>query len=177
MDNKLDVLNERLGVSQAYAASAGYFLLAFGVAEEEMNRTIWATLSIDGRGGHEITTSMRDFGQRMLLLLKLGKVLIRNNDIRQDCSNIIRALQYINDQRVDLVHGFPVGWAAETESTLLERATSERDHVKHKLVSFSAEYLCDMADYALLTAHALRALRQSIERGSRHAPPSLDKRP
>ena len=177
MVESLDSLTKRMQISSTYAASVGYFLMAFAYAEEEMNRTIWSVLSLNARGGHEITSSFRDFGQRMLLLARLGKATIHNDEIRKDCSTVIRGLQFINDRRVDLVHGMPAAWIPDHDRVLLERTTAERDYIRHHRTEFSTEFLCELTEYALLVRDATHIFRESVERGHRQELPSLGKRP
>lgn len=175
---KLASFERIMGISQTYAASVGYFLTAFSNMEEHTNQAIWAILGLSGStGGHEITTSIRDFGQRMLLLAKLGKARLRAPKNRTDCANLIRAIQFLNDRRVDLVHSAPAAWMPDAEGVVVVRVTSERARVRHVPTAFSTSYLCELTEYALLAYDAIIKFRKNVERGSDLTLPSLDTRP
>lgn len=175
---KLSKLKMRLGIDRDYMTAAGYFLMAFSRCEVGMNRAIWAALNLkENRGGHEITTAVRDFGQRMLLLTRLGKALLKTQKNRDDCSSIVRALTFINDDRVNLVHGAFAMWAPDTQTVIYERVTPQRSAINYDYPEISAEYLCDLADYALQIDEALQIFSANVQRKLTLPLPSLDKRP
>jgi hypothetical protein len=69
MTDQLAELSRILKLDPQFATSLGYFLVAFSRCEESMNHAIWALLGVQGHsGGLELTISVRDFGQRMLLI-------------------------------------------------------------------------------------------------------------
>ena len=178
MSDRLALLQERMHISPAYAASVGYFLFAFAEVESETDRAIWAILGLTGkRGGHEITTAIRDFGQRMLLLTKLSNARLASPEARADCAKVVSAISFLNARRVDLVHSAHIVWAPDTENTVLSRMVSERDYVRHVTANYSTDYLCELAHYAATTAEATRLFWLSIRRGPGQPLPSLDKRP
>ena len=175
---KLASFARTMVISQNYAASVGYFLMIFSIIEENMNEAIWATLGVSASsGGPEITASLRDFGQRMLLLAKLSKERLRDPKNRDDCAHLIRAIQFLNDRRVDLVHSAVVAWMPDTEGVVVARTTAERTQVRQVTAEFSTSHLCKLTEFALLTYDAIRKFRVNVERGSNQALPSLDTRP
>lgn len=178
MIDKISSLEYRLGIPQSYAASTGYFLLAFSLVEDNMNRAIWELLKLrQDRGGYEITTAIRDFGQRMRLLAKLGKALLDTERDRQDCSKLIKALQFINDVRVQLVHGTLDTWQPGEDWAYLKQSWTQSTRIQHKSEKFTSAYLVDLADYALATNTALIFFGCNFSGEPYQRLPSLDKRP
>lgn len=178
MSDKLASLERRLFISRTYAASVGYFLTAFSMVEGEMDRAVWAVSNMPSdEGGLELTTAIRDFGQRMLLLSKLSKARLTNEKHRTDCASVIKALQFLNDRRVELVHGALSAWMASDEHAIIERSKAERTKVVQAISEFSTDYLCELTDFAFLTQEALMKFRVNLQRGADLTLPSLDTRP
>jgi len=178
MTDQLLQLSRTLKIDQQFATSLGYFLVSFSRCEEAMNHAIWALLKIQGHnGGLEVTSSIRDFGQRMMLLNRLSKRLIPTEIEQKQCSKIISALNFLNDNRVDLVHGEFVGTSQEYSQYSVMRTVAQKSSVNRRMSQFSSEFLAGLAFYGIETEKALVVFRNNFQRGQDHEMPSLDIRP
>lgn len=179
MDDKLSAIEADIDIPRSHAAAIGYFIMSFSTVDEQMNHAIWDLLGLRSEnGGPEITTSIRDFGQRMLLLAKLGKARLRDEQLRDDCVAVVKAVQFLNDCRVELVHSSLAAWMPGYDAALWYRSKAERTQIKHDLIPYSTNTLCELTEYARLTSNALRAFGQNARRQQRSVEmPSLDKRP
>ena len=143
-----------------------------------MNYAIWAMLKLQGHnGGLEVLTSIRDFGQRMMLLSRLSKRLVPTKTEQKQWSKAIRALQFLNDHRINLVHGEFVRISAEGERYHVMRTVADGSSVERRLAQFSPEFLDDLAGYGVTTEHALNVLRENLAGGPAREMPSLDTLP
>jgi hypothetical protein len=178
MSEKLSELEERLGISRTYMASVGYFLMAFSGCELRLNHAIQAALKLEQTsGGEEVVTAIRDFGQRMILLSRVGKRVLKSEKNRKDCSNIIRSISFLNDERVDLVHGEYAAWIPDLETVVYEKAAPTRDGIDRRYPELSTDYLCELTEYALQVQFAFQIFVRNLLHGSELSLPSLDKRP
>ncbi len=135
-------LSRALKISPQLATSLGYFLVAFSRCEEGMNHAIWAMLKLQGHnGGPEVISSIRDFGQRMMLLNRLSKCLLPTETEQKQWSRAISALQFLNVHRIDLVHGEFVRISAEGERYHVMRTVAEGSSVERRLAQFSPGFL------------------------------------
>lgn len=180
MTDKLASLDLEILADRKFAAAVGYFVISFSQLEEEMNRAVWVLLNVSGDArGSIITTAMRDFSQRMLLVSKLTKARWAKGDrMRTDCSNIIRAVRYINDVRNDLAHGSFNYWDSLSETAMFLRSEAKgAEEVKHRPVHFTIDYLYEMISFTRNTTTAMLRFRINVRDGADHEMPSLDKRP
>lgn len=180
MYNKLSHLELEIGIDKEHATAIGYFLMAFSFLEDNLNRSIWAVLGLSptkDSSGSILTTTVRDFGQRMLLLAKLGKERLSDQKNRDDCAKVIKAIQFINDQRVNLVHGVFTAYNSKDSTSYLSRTQPDRTAVRHLSYMFTTDYLCELAEFTMETTGAVVGFRQNLQSGTDHALPSLDKRP
>ena len=180
MPDKLASLDLEILADRKFAAAVGYFIISFSQLEEEMNRAVWALLNIsaDARA-YVITTAVRDFAQRMLLVSKLTKARwARDDRMRTDCSNVISATRYINDIRNDLVHGSFNYWDALGEVAMFVRSDAKgSDEVQHAPVFFTINFLYELTIFTRNTTKAMLVFRLNARDGADQELPSLDTRP
>ncbi len=178
MTDQLLQLSHALKIGPQFATSLGYFLVSFSRCEEAMNHAIWALLRLQGHtGGLEVISSIRDFGQRMMLLNRLSKRLLPTEVEQKKCSKIISALSFLNDNRVDLVHGEFAIISSTDDQYHVMRTVTQQSTVNRRLSRYSSEFLADLALYAVETEQALAIFRNNFQRGQDQVLPSLDKRP
>lgn len=178
MTDQVAYLSSTLRVDQEFSAAFGYFMVAFSRCEEAVNHTTCTLLGIQGHsGGLEVIAAVRDFGQRIMLLNRLSKrVLSTDVEIKQ-FGRTISALTYLNDHRVNLVHG-EIGTALHgSDSTNVMRTVAQQSAVGRRVYQFSPDFLLDLASYAVEVEKALSIFRINFRSGLDREMPSLDNRP
>lgn len=176
MDDRIAETASALRTDPQFATSLGLFLVAFSRCENETNQAVCGFLGLQGHtGGPEVVFAIRDFGQRIVLLSRLGKVLTGTPHERGICSDLCSALSFINENRVDLVHGeFSRGSA---QGAMVSKAHVKDREIAHKHPQFTTEYVLDLADYAMSVENSLTHFRIGLRKGDWTQQPSLGTRP
>ena len=173
-----ELLERKYGAKHEYAAELGYFTLAFSDAEGALNSAIWVLLGVPQRiGGEDVTAAVRDIGQRISLFARLAKSRPLQRELRADAKKIAAALNFINEHRNTLVHGFHLV-NIKPDMAGMTHVRADREQLTRKLRGYSVKFLSELTDYAALTQDALRCLYVNVRDGRReHTPPSLDTQP
>ncbi len=178
MSDHTPQLRRALKVSPDFATSLGYFLISFSRCEEAVNHAIWALLKIQSHdGGLEVVSAIRDFGQRMMLLNRLSKRLLPTDVQKDELSRVLSAVTFLNDERVNLVHGEFQRAPAASDQASVFRTMAQKSSVDRRISQYSKEFLTELALYGLTTEKALATFRKNVLNGTADELPSLDKRP
>lgn len=154
-----------------YAASAGYFILAFSSVEAGLNRTLATFLkSKSVEAERAITVPIHSVDVRIRMLASLGSATLSKRWETNDFEVVIDALDWINKKRNNFIHSEMLAWQPDSETLHVAKLTAQRQ-IKSKNHEFSAIYLRKLACFCGQTAAALTAFR--INRRKRRRAVSL----